>query len=89
MRRTKKSRMQDRTNPPQQVDFGEYEKLLPPFVSRKWPRWKDYIPICPRTMANLDSLGRGPSEKVMIAGTVSYPRAALLQWLKERSFVVK
>jgi hypothetical protein len=78
-----------REAPKEHPDFSEFEKALPPFISRKWPQWSDYVPITPRTMANLDSLGQGPAEKLMIGNTAAYPRHALIEWLKERSFRVK
>ena len=71
------------------VDLTELEKTLPPIVFRNWPRWREVLPIAPRTMANFDSLGLGPKQKVMIGGVVGYPRAALIEWLSERSQVIR
>jgi hypothetical protein len=70
------------------VDFSELEKVLPPIVFRNWPRWRDVLPIAPRTVANFDSLHTGPKEKIMCGRVVGYPRAALIAWLRERSRVI-
>lgn len=48
------------------VYFSELEKVLPPIVFRNWPKWRDVLPIAPRTVANEDSKGSGPTGKVMI-----------------------
>jgi len=71
------------------VDFSELEKILPPIVFRNWKRWRDALPIAPRTCANEDSLGRGPKEKIMCGRVVGYPRAAFIEWLRERSRVIR
>ena len=71
------------------VDFSELEKRLPPIVFRNWRGWQDVLPIAPRTLANEDSLGTGPREKIMVGRVVGYPRAALIEWLKERSTVIR
>jgi hypothetical protein len=70
------------------VDFSELEKILPPIVFRNWHGWRDVLPIAPRTVANEDSLGTGPSEKIMCGRVCGYPRAALIAWLRERSKVI-
>jgi len=71
------------------VDFSELEKVLPPIVFRNWNRWRDVLPIAPRTVANEDSLGTGPREKIMVGRVVGYPKAAFIEWLRERSRVIK
>lgn len=70
------------------VDFSEIEKMLPPIVFRNWAKWRDVLPIAPRTVANEDCLGTGPKEKIMVGRVVGYPREALINWLRERSRVI-
>lgn len=70
------------------VDFSGIERVLPPIVFRNWPKWRDVLPISPRTVANEDSRGTGPTEKVMVGRVCGYPRAALILWLQERSKVI-
>ena len=41
--------------------------------------------ISPKTLANLDSLGRGPQGKFLINGKVAYPRDEFFRWLANRS----
>ncbi len=66
----------------------EIEKALPPIVFRNWHGWRDILPIAPRTCANEDSLGRGPKKKIMVGHVVGYPRAAMIEWLRERMKVI-
>lgn len=39
----------------------------------------------PGRLANLDSLGEGPREKVRVGRKVCYPVTSLIEWLEERS----
>lgn len=71
------------------VDFTELEKVLPPIVFRNWYRWRDVLPIAPRTVANDDSLGLGPKEKIMCGRVCGYPRNSLLEYLRAKSRVVR
>lgn len=68
--------------------LSDLEKVLPPVVFRNWKRWSDIIPISPRTLANEDCLHTGPSERVMVGRVIGYPKAALIDWLRQRSKVV-
>lgn len=61
------------------------EKALPPIVFRNWERWRDVIPISPRSVANDDSAGIGPKEKIYIGRVAGYPRAAFMDYLRSRS----
>jgi len=65
------------------------EEVLPPVVFRNWPKWRDVLPMAPRTVANDDSLGRGPKEKVMCGRVCGYPRSAFLDYLRAKSRVVR
>ncbi|MBA4419271.1 MAG: hypothetical protein C0392_15405 [Syntrophus sp. (in: bacteria)] len=62
---------------------------MPLIVFRNWRGWRDALPIAPRTVANCDSLGTGPKKKIMVGRVVGYPRAALIEWLQERSKVIR
>ena len=72
-----------------EVDFDELRNSLPPIVFRNWRGWRDLLPVAPRTVANEDSLGRGPKEKIQVGRVVGYPRAALIEWLRQRSRVIR
>ncbi len=65
--------------------FAELEKELPPIVFRNWKDWKKYIPYSPRTLANMDSLGTGPDERVKVGRVVGYPRESMMRFLKANS----
>jgi hypothetical protein len=40
-----------------------------------------------RTMANLDSLGKGPKGRFRVGRCVAYPVSSLLRWMAERGGV--
>lgn len=57
---------------------------LPPIVFRNWHKWRDVLPMAPRTVANDDSIGEGPTEKVYMGRNAGYPRGAFLEYLRKR-----
>jgi len=38
-----------------------------------------------KSLANLDSLGAGPKQKIVIGKKVCYPKDVLIAWLRERT----
>lgn len=74
--------MKDKTKCDRALDAIERE--LSPIVFRNWPRWRDVLSIAPRTVANDDSRGEGPEEKVYMGRNVGYPRAAFMKYLKKK-----
>lgn len=44
--------------------------------------------IKPKYLANLDSLGKGPSGRVKIGRKVAYPVSSLIAWLQGRARVL-
>jgi len=71
------------------IDFSELEKVLPPIVFRNWPKWRDILPVAPRTVANRDSKGTGPKEKIMCGRVCGYPRSSLIAWLCDQSKIIR
>jgi hypothetical protein len=65
--------------------LAEIEKVLPPIVFRNWPRWRDVLPMSPRTLANEDCLGVGPKESIYLGRHVGYPRAAFMEYLRAKT----
>lgn len=64
------------------------EELLaawPPVLARD--RIAEYTGglICPKSLANLDSLGQGPSRRVKLGRRVGYPARDFAVWFLERS----
>ena len=41
--------------------------------------------ISPKTLANADSSGVGPAERILIGRNVVYPVAAFIEWLRGRA----
>ena len=62
----------------------ELRKTLPPVLYRSHPKFQEWTGLHPRTLANLDSLGRGPAGKVTLGRRVGYERESLLAWLEAR-----
>ena len=72
----------------QKPDLSALLKELPPFVSRKYPRFKELTGYSPRSLANMDSLGQGPEKRIMLGNVVAYERKSLIEWLEARSRIV-
>jgi predicted DNA-binding transcriptional regulator AlpA len=68
-------------------NLSELLNELPPFVTRTFPRFQELTGYSARTLANFDSKGEGPSERILMGRTVAYPRQALVAWLEARSKV--
>lgn len=61
------------------------EPVLPPILFRNHPKFKEWIGFSPRTVANFDSQGIGPDERVKIGGICGYPKESILGWLEKRT----
>ena len=75
--------------PKQHADLTILRKTIPPFLSRKHPRFREWTGYSPRSFANMDSLKETNTiVKIMQGGAVAYERESLVNWLEQRSFVV-
>jgi len=54
---------------------------LPVILFRNHPKFKELTGFAPRSIANQDSLGTGPKERIRMGRTVGYPRKAMVDWL--------
>lgn len=71
-------------------DLSGLIKELPPFVSRKHPRFRELTGYSPRSMANMDCLKQTDSiKKIMLGGAIAYERESLIAWLEDHSSVVE
>ncbi|MDQ5988651.1 MAG: hypothetical protein CSYNP_04412 [Syntrophus sp. SKADARSKE-3] len=61
------------------------ESEMPPIIFRNHPKFKELTGYSPRTLANEDSRGTGPSQRVVIGKNTGYPREPFLDWLESRS----
>jgi hypothetical protein len=66
------------------VLISQLRDALPTVVSRKAIEKQLSGLISHRTLANLDSLGKGPAERVRFGRSVGYPKEAFLSWLATR-----
>jgi hypothetical protein len=57
---------------------------LPPVVFKNWHKWRDVLPVAPGTIANDDSLGKGPKDFVFMGRVKGYSRAAMIDYLREK-----
>lgn len=72
----------------QKPDLSALLRELPPYVSRKHPRFKELTGYSSRTIANLDCLKQGPPKRIMLGNTVAYERESFVKWLENRSRVI-
>jgi len=71
------------------ADLSILRQIIPPFLSRKHPQFKEWTGYSPRTFANMDALRETNTIiKIMQAGAIAYERESLVDWLEERSFVI-
>lgn len=68
-------------------DFQELARKWPSPVIARDQRMLDRFSgglLNARTLANLDSLGKGPSGKIRVGKKVAYPVADLVAWMEKR-----
>lgn len=65
--------------------LADIEKELPPIVFRNWPRWRDILPMSPRSVANDDCIGIGPKDKIYMGRVAGYPKASLMAYLRAKT----
>ena len=61
------------------------EQALSPVVFRNWKKWGDVIPLSPRSVANDDSKGIGPKEKLYMGRHAGYTRTSFMDYLRSKS----
>lgn len=66
------------------VILNELAHSLPPIITRQELERLTGGLLKARTLANLDSAGRGPSQKIRYGRKIAYERKALLAWLARR-----
>lgn len=64
--------------------FSDLESSLPALIARSEVARLTGGVVNPRTLANLDSEGRGP-QRVRIGKKVAYPRGPFVAWLRARA----
>jgi hypothetical protein len=67
--------------------LADIEKVLPPVVFRNWPKWRDVLPMSPRSVANDDCLGIGPADRIYMGRNCGYPRRPFMAYLRAKSRV--
>lgn len=57
---------------------------LPPVVFRNWHRWREVLPMAPRTVANDDSIGEGPKDFVFVGRNKGYLKISFVDYLRKK-----
>ena len=71
---------------PEETSIRELlEPVLPPILFRNHPKFKEWTGFSPRTVANMDSQGTGPGERLIVGRVTGYPRESFLRWLASRT----
>ena len=60
------------------------EPILPPIVFRNNPNFKPWTGFSSRTVANEDSRGTGPDQRIVVGKVTGYPKESLLAWLESK-----
>jgi hypothetical protein len=58
------------------------EPVLPPIIFRNNPNFKSWTGFSSRTVANEDSRGTGPDQRIVVSKVTGYPKESLLKWLE-------
>lgn len=64
--------------------FTSLENCLPPLFDRETAAKCLGGIISPKTLANLDSLGKGPKYAMRIGKKIAYEKVSFLEWIKSR-----
>lgn len=64
------------------------EPVLPPILFRNNPKFKEWTGFSPRTVANMDSIGTGPDDRLIVGRVCGYPSDSILRWLESRSRII-
>ena len=65
------------------LDREAFKNVWPsPYVARKSVSEFSGGALSPRTLANCDSKGRGPKDRIMIGRQICYPIDSLLDWME-------
>lgn len=71
------------TNPQQLIDKLK-ESWGHPVIPRSLVGEATGHLVSPKSLANVDSMGRGPEGRFLVNGKVVYPTESLIDWLKQR-----
>jgi hypothetical protein len=70
---------------PKKISLRELlDPVLPPILFRNHPKFREWTGYSPRTLANRDSEGMGPDQRVTVGRICGYPKESLLRWLEDR-----
>ena len=72
------------------ADLSILRQIMPPFISRNHPKFREWTGFSPRSFANMDSLKETNTiQKIQLGKCVHYERETLVDWLEERSSVIE
>lgn len=79
-----KKEMEEEARRKREAFLALIEQQLPLVVFKNWHKWRDVLPVAPGTVANDDSLGKGPKDFVFMGRVKGYTRAAMIDYLREK-----
>ena len=87
--RLKKSKRNKQPKQYKRPDLTSLRKAMPPFLSRKNPRFKELTGYSPRSFANMDSRGETNTiKRIMLGGSIAYESESMVDWLVQHSIVI-
>jgi hypothetical protein len=87
IKKLSKGDIMEKENRSIEVLLDDIEKVLPPIIFRNWSKWKDVLPMSPRSVANDDCTGQGPAERIYCGRNAGYPRSSFMDYLRKKSRV--
>lgn len=79
-----KKEMEEEARRKREAFLALIEQQLPLVIFKNWRGWRDVLPVAPGTVANDDSLGKGPKDFVFMGRVKGYTRAAMIDYLREK-----
>ena len=70
------------------LDFTDLAEKLPPIIARSEVEKLLGGVISAKRLANLDSLGEGPKQRMRIGRKIAYRTEDLLEWLESRTKIL-
>jgi hypothetical protein len=79
-----KKEMEEEARRKREAFLALIEQQLPLVVFKNWHKWRDVLPVAPGTVANDDSLGKGPKDFVFMGRVKGYTRTAMIDYLRDK-----
>ena len=61
------------------------EPILPPVLFSNHPKFKEWTGYSSRTLLNMNCIGTGPDQRLVVGRVTGYPKDSLIRWLESRT----